>query len=167
MRRMQFAGLVSAEGVSSGMVTMDDLAERAAIYGAFYVTPNRDEVAKMVEMLPIPVSNCDGVSNRSGCFELKLTDLLTGFWPSTDGKLPADEPACGFRNEKCDYTLWIIAGALLVALLVAALIAFVVYRVMESRSLARMAWRIFRDDMRVLKDDEMKSMLSIGNPGGF
>lgn len=32
MRRMTFPGLVSAEGISSGTVVMDDLAERAAVY---------------------------------------------------------------------------------------------------------------------------------------
>ncbi len=70
---------------------------------------------------------------------------------------------CGFRNEKCDYTLWIIAGCLILSLLVVIFVAFIIYRVMENRSLAKISWRIFRDDMRVLNDDEMKSMLSIGS----
>jgi hypothetical protein len=55
------------------------------LFLAFYVAPNRDEVMKMVEMNPFPTPNCDGVINKSGCFELKITDLLTGFWPSADG----------------------------------------------------------------------------------
>jgi len=54
-------------------------------FSAFYVAPNRDDVMKMVEMNPFPTPNCDGVINKSGCFELKITDLLTGFWPSADG----------------------------------------------------------------------------------
>jgi guanylate cyclase len=70
MRRMEFPGLVSAEGISSGTVVMDDLAERAAVYAAFYVSPNRDEILKLVEMVPFQVQNCDGLVNKSGCMEL-------------------------------------------------------------------------------------------------
>ncbi|KAK6043256.1 hypothetical protein COOONC_19239 [Cooperia oncophora] len=36
-------------------------------------------------------------------------------------------------------------------------------RVCENRSLARMPWRIYRDDFRVINEDEVKSMLSIGS----
>uniref|UniRef100_A0A915MVM4 guanylate cyclase n=1 Tax=Meloidogyne javanica TaxID=6303 RepID=A0A915MVM4_MELJA len=173
MRRMTFPGLVSAEGVSSGQVTsshlrsadvfMDDLSERAAIYAAFYVAPNRDDVMKMVEMNPIPTPNCDGVINKSGCFELRITDLLTGFWPSTDGHLPPDEPACGFRNERCDYTLMIVIGILALVALLGVGAGFIFFRVLENRALAKTSWRIFRDDMRIVSAEEMKSMLSIGS----
>ncbi|KAL3124922.1 hypothetical protein niasHT_001815 [Heterodera trifolii] len=163
MRRMQFPGLVSAEGVSSGQVIMDDLAERAAVYAAFYVAPNRDDVMKMVEMSPFPATNCDGIINKSGCFELKLADLLTGFWPSTDGRLPPDEPVCGFRNERCDYTLMIIVGILALIALLGAGAGFIFFRILENRALSKTAWRIFRDDMRIVSIEEMKSMLSIGS----
>ncbi|KAF7635102.1 Guanylate cyclase, partial [Meloidogyne graminicola] len=169
MRRMAFPGLVnaeglvSAEGVSSGQVFMDDLAERAAIYAAFYVAPNRDDVMKMVEMNPIPTPNCDGIINKSGCFELKITDLLTGFWPSTDGHLPSDEPACGFRNERCDYTLMIVIGILALVALLGIGAGFIFFRILENRALSRTSWRIFRDDMRIVSVEEMKSMLSIGS----
>uniref|UniRef100_A0A914GX16 guanylate cyclase n=1 Tax=Globodera rostochiensis TaxID=31243 RepID=A0A914GX16_GLORO len=163
MRRMQFPGLVSAEGVSSGLVVMDDLAERAAVYAAFYVAPNRDDVMKMVEMAPLPSPNCDGIINKSGCFELKLADLLTGFWPSADGRLPPDEPVCGFRNERCDYTLMIIIGILALVALLGAAAGFIFFRILENRALSRTSWRIFRDDMRIVSIEEMKSMLSIGS----
>ncbi|KAI6173196.1 hypothetical protein M3Y98_01056200 [Aphelenchoides besseyi] len=143
MRRLEFPGLVSAEGISSGTVIMDDLAERAAVYAAFYVAPNRDEVMKLVEINPYFLTNCDGLVNRSGCMELRLTDLLTGFWPSIDGKMPLDEPTCGFRNERCDYTFMIVIGIL----------------ALENRALSRTSWRIFRDDMRIVNSDE----LSIGS----
>ncbi|KAI6229710.1 Guanylate cyclase [Aphelenchoides fujianensis] len=163
MRRLEFAGLVSAEGISSGTVVMDDLAERAAVYAAFYVAPNRDEVMKMVEMKPFQVTKCNGLANKSGCMDLKLTDLLTGFWPSLDGKMPADEPACGFRNERCDYTLMIIVGVLALLVVLFAISIFLCMRVMENRALSRNSWRIFRDDMRIVNADEVKSMLSIGS----
>ncbi|KAI1712050.1 receptor family ligand binding region domain-containing protein [Ditylenchus destructor] len=163
MRRMTFPGIATAEGVSSGIVTMDDLAERAAIYAAFYVAPNRDEVMKMVEMNPIPIQNCDGIVNRSGCFDLNVTNILTGFWPSLDGRLPKEEPECGFRNERCDYTLPIVAGIFAIVVLVAFVAVFVLVRVMKTRALNKMTWRIFRDEMRIVNEDEMKSMLSIGS----
>uniref|UniRef100_A0A915CU52 Receptor ligand binding region domain-containing protein n=1 Tax=Ditylenchus dipsaci TaxID=166011 RepID=A0A915CU52_9BILA len=176
MRRMQFAGMATTVGLansnatttvsgnlSSGVVQMDDLAERAAVYAAFYVAPNRDEVMKMVVMNPVPMSNCDGLVNRSGCFELKLTDLLTGFWPSVDGKLPIEEPSCGFRNERCDYTLIIILAALLLVVAIGVGAGFLIYRFMQNRALNKMSWRIFRDDLRIVNEEEMKSMLSIGS----
>ena len=98
---------------------------------------------KMVEMNPVPSSNCDGLINKSGCFELKITDLLTGFWPSADGRvtqcglknisfrhLPADEPPCGFRNERCDYTLMIVIGILALVALLGIGAGFIIFRVM-------------------------------------
>ena len=99
-------------------------------------------------MNPIPTPNCDGVINKSGCFELRITDLLTGFWPSTDGQgqreinnyfffkfpfcshLPPDEPACGFRNERCDYTLMIVIGILALVALLGVGAGFIFFRVL-------------------------------------
>lgn len=81
-------------------------------------------------MTPIAATNCDGVINKSGCFELKLSDLLTGFWPSTDGHLPSDEPACGFRNERCDYTLMIVVGILALIALFGAGAGFIFFRIL-------------------------------------
>uniref|UniRef100_A0A914YHR3 Receptor ligand binding region domain-containing protein n=1 Tax=Panagrolaimus superbus TaxID=310955 RepID=A0A914YHR3_9BILA len=155
--------LISTAGISSGTVMMDDLAERAGIYAAFYVTPNRDEILKVVEMNPFALTNCDGVINRSGCFELNVVDLQTGFWQSLDGSLPSDEPQCGYRNERCDYTLMIIAGILVIAVLITIFLGYLIYRVLENRALAKTSWRIFRDDMRIMNDDEMRSVLSIGS----
>ncbi|KAH7701828.1 Protein GCY-8, partial [Aphelenchoides avenae] len=163
MRRMTFSGLISAEGISSGTVVMDDLAERAAVYAAFWVTPNRDEVVKFVEMNPYPMQNCDGLVNKSGCFDLKLNDIKTGFWPSPDGRLPADEPVCGFRNEKCDYTMMIVLSIVAILILLALIAGFILFRVLENRALAKSTWRIWRDDMRIVNEQEMKSMLSIGS----
>uniref|UniRef100_A0A914E701 Guanylate cyclase n=1 Tax=Acrobeloides nanus TaxID=290746 RepID=A0A914E701_9BILA len=163
MRRLQFSGLISAAGISSGLVTMDDLGERAGVYGAFYVSPNRDEVSKTVEMIPYSLDNCDGVKNKSGCFELKVNDVITGFWPSPDSRLPPEEPACGFRNERCDYTLYIILGILAILFVFAIIAALFLYRILENRALAKTTWRVFRDDMRVISEEEMKSMLSIGS----
>ncbi|KAK6043260.1 ligand-binding protein, receptor family [Cooperia oncophora] len=163
MRRITFPGLVSAAGVSSGTVMMDDIAERAPIYAAFHVPANSETVRKVNEIEPKLISNCDGLKTKTGCFDLQITDVMTGFWPSPDGAMPKEEPACGFRNERCDYTMIIIAGVILTVLLCSVVITLIMIRVCENRSLARMPWRIYRDDFRVINEDEVKSMLSIGS----
>lgn len=163
MINRDYLGILNKNGIASGQVMMDDLAERAGVYGAFFISANRDEVIKVVELTPYAVQNCDGIKNKSGCFELNVVDIQTGFWPSIDGKIPQEEPVCGFRNERCDYTLMIIIGALVVAFLIFLLVSYILYRLMENRALAKTPWRIFRDDMRIVNEDEMKSMLSIGS----
>ncbi|PIO61729.1 hypothetical protein TELCIR_16737, partial [Teladorsagia circumcincta] len=153
MRRLTFPGLVSAAGVSSGTVMMDDIAERAPVYA----------VKKVNEIEPKLIDNCDGVKTNTGCFDLKITNLMTGFWPSPDGALPKEEPACGFRNERCDYTLIICAGVLLFVLVCSVVTALIMVRVCENRALAKMPWRIYRDDFRVINEDEARSMDIIYN----
>lgn len=61
------------------------------------------------------------------CFQ-KLTDVMTGFWPSDNGSMPLDEPVCGYRGQKCSYTLEIGFGGTVLALLALFLLSFVVYR---------------------------------------
>ncbi|CAI4231808.1 unnamed protein product [Auanema sp. JU1783] len=163
MRKISFPGLVSVGGVTSGLVQMDDLAERAPQYSAFLVSPNSDNVKKINDIEPKILSNCDGLKTKSGCFDLIITDYVTGFWPSLDGRLPPDEPICGYKNEHCDYTLIIIGGILAFVLICSIIGAFVLHRFCENRTLAKTCWRIYRDDFRAVTEDEMKSMLSIGS----
>ncbi|MCP9261798.1 Guanylate cyclase [Dirofilaria immitis] len=105
MRRLQF------EGGTTGSVMMDDLADRVPNLAAFM---------------------CHQMGKKSqksaGLQHMLVTDMITGFWPSHDGLLPADEPACGFRNEN------------------------------ESRSLRKMPWRIYKDDVKILDEEQLKSM---------
>ena len=53
-----------------GTVLMDDVADRAPIFSAFFISPNRDKVMKMVNMESELIGNCDGLKNKSGCFQL-------------------------------------------------------------------------------------------------
>ncbi|PAV91714.1 hypothetical protein WR25_23168 isoform F [Diploscapter pachys] len=159
MRRMTFPGLVSAAGTSSGTVMMDDIAERAPVYAAFYIQPNSDSVKKVNEIEPHLIENCDGLKTKTGCYDLTITDLTTGYWPSLDGSLPKDEPACGFRNEKCDYTMLIFGGSLLILLLISIIAGLILSRFCENRALAKTLWRIYRDDFRIISEDEVKSMM--------
>ncbi|CAJ0928991.1 unnamed protein product, partial [Mesorhabditis belari] len=163
MRRMTFPGLMSSAGVSSGTVLMDDLGERAPRYAAFFVAPNRDTVIKVLEMEPRFIAACDGFKTRSGCYDLTMSDLVTGFWPSADGKLPLDEPICGYRNERCDYTFLILGGTFVMLVLAATIAGAILVRVCQNQALARTPWRLYRDDFRIVNEEEMKSMLSIGS----
>ncbi|KAK6023490.1 hypothetical protein OSTOST_10724, partial [Ostertagia ostertagi] len=99
------------------------------LFLAFHVAANSDTVKKVNEIEPKLIDNCDGVKTNTGCFDLKITDVMTGFWPSPDGALPKEEPACGFRNERCDYTLIICAGVFLVVVLSCVVTALIMIRV--------------------------------------
>ncbi|CAD5223083.1 unnamed protein product [Bursaphelenchus okinawaensis] len=163
MRGMTFPGLISAAGASSGTVIMDGIAERAGVYAAFYVSSKKDENIKVVEMTPTFMKNCDGIANRSSCIELKLNDTTTGFWPSIDGRIPKDEPDCGFRGEHCDYTLIMVGGVLAIVAIILALCGFLICRSFENKALDKNSWRIFRDDLRLINSEELKSMMSISS----
>lgn len=57
-----------------------------------------------------------------------MTDLVTGFWPSPDGQAPPDEPICGYRNERCDYTPIIAAGSAVVVAIMVIISACLLHR---------------------------------------
>ncbi|GMT22362.1 hypothetical protein PFISCL1PPCAC_13659, partial [Pristionchus fissidentatus] len=161
MRRMVFPGIVGLSGVASGIITMDDRAERAPLYRGFFISPNQDQVMAMAHMEPtmIDPSRCDGLTNRSGCYDIVVTDMMTNFWPSVDGKMPLDEPVCGFRNEKCDYTL-LVAGAILIIALILLLIgAYFVHRLIEKQALDKLPFRIYREEVQLIDEEQVKSMM--------
>jgi len=64
--------MASTAGVASGTVMMDDIAERAPLFAAFYVEPGRDKVMPIVSMEPVMVEKCDGVRNQTGCIDLVI-----------------------------------------------------------------------------------------------
>ena len=49
---------------------MDDLADRAPQFAAFFISPNRENVMKMVNMESVAIPNCNSASNKTGCFDL-------------------------------------------------------------------------------------------------
>ncbi|KHJ95852.1 hypothetical protein OESDEN_04193 [Oesophagostomum dentatum] len=159
MRRMKFTGLLGASGLASGIVTMDDRAERAPLYRGFFVAPNIDEVVPMVHMEPTMIEQCDGMTNRSGCYEIVVTDMMKEFWPSVDKRMPKDEPDCGFRGERCDFTLLIIGAALTVAVMLVLVAAYILQRLMKKRALDKLPFRVFRDDMQFIDEEQLKSMV--------
>ncbi len=68
--------MASAAGVASGTVMMDDIAERAPLYAAFYVAPGRDKVMQIINMEPMIIDKCDGVRNQTGCIDLVIVFIL-------------------------------------------------------------------------------------------
>ncbi|KAK6058017.1 hypothetical protein COOONC_04419 [Cooperia oncophora] len=151
--------MLASSGIASGTVSMDDRAERAPLYRGFFVSPNSDQVTSMVHMEPTMIPNCDGVANRSGCYDIVVTDLLRDFWPSVDRHMPRDEPACGFRGERCDFTLLIIGIILIVLLILGFCSAYLIHRVVEKRALDKLPFRIYRDDMQFIDEEQLKSMV--------
>ncbi|CAB3409839.1 unnamed protein product [Caenorhabditis bovis] len=163
MRRLSFDGMLASSGIASGTIMMDDRSERAALYRGFFVSPNSEQVMPMVHMEPTMVDNCDGIANKSGCYEIIVTDIMQDFWPSIDRKVPKDEPACGYRNEKCDYTLLIVGAALILLFLIAVVSAFFAKRILEKKALDKLPFRIYRDDIQFIDEEQLKSMLSLGS----
>lgn len=163
MRKMNFAGMLGASGIASGTIMMDDRAERAPLYRGFFVSPNSDQVLPMVHMEPTMVDNCDGLANKSGCYDIIVTDIMRDFWPSIDRKMPKDEPTCGYRNEKCDYTLLIVGAGLVILFLILGLCVFILQKTLEKRALDRLPFRIYRDDLQFIDEEQLKSMLSLGS----
>ncbi|EGT37135.1 hypothetical protein CAEBREN_12449, partial [Caenorhabditis brenneri] len=170
MRRMSFEGVVSRasseenkDAGAIGTVLMDDVADRAPIFSAFFISPNRDKVMKMVNMESELIGNCDGLKNKSGCFQLKVNDIISGFWPSEDGSMPLDEPVCGYRGQRCSYLLEISVGSLIVLLILISIVFFFLFRYCENRQLEKMPWRIFHDDLQFIDEEQVRSMLSVGS----
>uniref|UniRef100_A0A7I4Y1F3 guanylate cyclase n=1 Tax=Haemonchus contortus TaxID=6289 RepID=A0A7I4Y1F3_HAECO len=178
MRRITVQGMVSNAGVGSGTVMLDDLAERIPFYSAFFVDKAREEadvdnpvynghgtakVRPFANMAPSLITNCDGLETGTGCFEINVTEVSSSFWPSIDGNLPTDEPVCGFRGEKCDYTLIIVAASATLCFLLTIAGAWALRRYCETKALNLMSWRIFRDDMQIVDEEQVKSMLSLNS----
>ncbi|VDK44190.1 unnamed protein product, partial [Cylicostephanus goldi] len=151
MRRMTVPGMVANSGVGSGTVMLDDLAERIPYYSAFFVDKNRNQITPFANIIPSLVANCDGLKTGTGCFSLNVTEVQTSFWPSPDGNMPIDEPVCEVKNVTIHDTGESIFCS-------KKRIKF-----FESRALDSMPWRIFRDDMQIVDEETVKSMLSLGS----
>ncbi|VDN02552.1 unnamed protein product [Thelazia callipaeda] len=153
MRHLQFNG-------ATGPVIMDDLADRVFNLVAFYVSPRRNEIQKIINISSKLRPNCNGLLDDFGCYDLISTDLITGFWPSEDGSMPPDEPSCGFGGEKCSHLLKIILGISLLTIAIVAVVFHFSKRYCESRALYKMPWRVYKNDLKILNEEELKSMIS-------
>lgn len=56
---------------------MDDLADRAPQFAAFFISPDREKVMKMIHMESVPIPNCNSIANKSGCFDLVSFVVIT------------------------------------------------------------------------------------------
>uniref|UniRef100_A0AC35GUX1 Guanylate cyclase n=1 Tax=Panagrolaimus sp. PS1159 TaxID=55785 RepID=A0AC35GUX1_9BILA len=156
MRRLTFEG-------TAGVVVMDDLADRAPQFAAFFISADRENVMKMVNMDSVPIPNCNSSIEKSGCFDLKLTDIITGFWPSSNGNMPPDEPVCGFKGQKCSYMVEIAIGSTILGFIILVISTCILYRYCQSRALDKMPWRVFHEDLRMIDDEQARSLISLGS----
>ncbi|RCN33040.1 hypothetical protein ANCCAN_21141 [Ancylostoma caninum] len=161
MRRMTFSGMISNNSSGSGTVMFDDLAERIPFYSAFFVDKNKNQVTRFADMVPRMIKTCDSVKTGSRCYEIKVSELLSGFWRATDGDASMTASICGSRGEKCNYKLIITSALAVICFLFAILGAWATRRYCETRALNSMPWRIFRDDMQIIDEEQAKSMLSL------
>jgi hypothetical protein len=53
---------------------------------------------------------------------------MTGFWPSENGAMPSDEPICGYRGQRCSYTIEIVVGATVLVLIMLILLLWLLRR---------------------------------------
>ncbi|OWF46455.1 guanylate cyclase 32E-like [Mizuhopecten yessoensis] len=88
--------------------------------------------------------------NFSELPEFRLYDAESFDWPY--GKVPVDEPACGFRREKCirpkSYTTEILFGVAGGILLIVVIISVLIYRNWRyEQDLASLLWKIDYKDI--------------------
>ncbi|EGT41360.1 CBN-GCY-29 protein [Caenorhabditis brenneri] len=97
------------------------------------------------------------------CIELVVSDVVTKFWPTPSGKFPDADPECGFRGENCDYTKMVIIITAAVCLVMTLILAIWLRRACETRSLEKMPWRVLRDEVQLLDEEQAKSMVSLSS----
>uniref|UniRef100_A0A914YGN1 guanylate cyclase n=1 Tax=Panagrolaimus superbus TaxID=310955 RepID=A0A914YGN1_9BILA len=160
--KIEHSGIGNSTG-TAGMVIMDDLADRAPQFAAFFISPDREKVMKMVNMESVPIQNCNSSIEKNGCFDLKLTDIITGFWPSSNGNMPPDEPICGLKGQKCSYMVEIAIGSTILGLIILTVSTYFLYRYCQSRALDKMPWRVFHEHLRMIDDEQARSLISLGS----
>uniref|UniRef100_A0A8R1DJA3 Guanylate cyclase n=1 Tax=Caenorhabditis japonica TaxID=281687 RepID=A0A8R1DJA3_CAEJA len=92
-----------------------------------------------------------------------VTDVITKFYPTSSGRLPDSDPECGFRGENCDYTKEIVLACAIVCIVLLIIIIIWMRRACETRALEKMPWRVFRDDVQLLDEEQAKSVISINS----
>lgn len=147
------------EGVLNN-ITFDNGAERMTSFSAFYVDNSRDQIRTVASINSTVISkNC----MEPVCIELVVSDVVTKFWPTPSGKFPDANPDCGFRGENCDYTKMVIIITAAVCLVMTIILAIWLRRACETRSLEKMPWRILRDDVQLLDEEQAKSVISLNS----
>uniref|UniRef100_A0A1I7UUQ4 guanylate cyclase n=1 Tax=Caenorhabditis tropicalis TaxID=1561998 RepID=A0A1I7UUQ4_9PELO len=149
----------SFEGVMNHF-NFDDKAERMTSFNAFYVDTKRDQIRTVAVINSTQTSkNCID----SGCYELIVSDVVTKFWSTPSGKLPDTDPECGFRGENCDYSGPIVLSTAVVCLVFTIVLAIWLRRVCETKALEKMPWRIFRENIQLLDEEQAKSVVSLNS----
>ncbi|CAP37808.2 Protein CBR-GCY-29 [Caenorhabditis briggsae] len=157
MRKMAVG--MNFEGVLDNF-TLDNGAERMTSFSAFYVDSKRDQIRTVALINSTTTTkNC----MEPVCVDLIVSDVVTKYWSTPSGNLPDVDPECGFRGENCDYTQTIVLITAATCLLMTAGLAILLKRACETKALEKMPWRILRDDVEILDEEQAKSVISLGS----
>ncbi|UMM19534.1 hypothetical protein L5515_015091 [Caenorhabditis briggsae] len=157
MRKMAVG--MNFEGVLDNF-TLDNGAERMTSFSAFHVDSKRDQIRTVALINSTTTTkNC----MEPVCVDLIVSDVITKYWSTPSGKLPDVDPECGFRGENCDYTQTIVLITAATCLLMTAGLAILLKRACETKALEKMPWRILRDDVEILDEEQAKSVISLGS----
>uniref|UniRef100_A0A1I7ZF63 ANF_receptor domain-containing protein n=1 Tax=Steinernema glaseri TaxID=37863 RepID=A0A1I7ZF63_9BILA len=107
-----------------GPIYLDGNTQRLSPFAVYYVEPQE---TRPVPFVSIAVTVQDP---HSGEPSMNLVDSDTNTNVSLMADIPPDMPTCGFNNELCDQSGTIIVIASVMALVVAAIIMFIIFRKM-------------------------------------
>lgn len=65
---------------ATGTVIMDDLADQAPQFAAFFISPFKDKALKIILIDSYRLPNCDGILNRTGCLNLVCKNSIFNFF---------------------------------------------------------------------------------------
>uniref|UniRef100_A0A0N5AS83 Guanylate cyclase n=1 Tax=Syphacia muris TaxID=451379 RepID=A0A0N5AS83_9BILA len=140
MADRQFEGM-------TGQVVINNKAFRVPSYATYYAANGSMRI--VVELKAEMAQNCAG--KELGCTsEYVAREIEENYWHSRAGKLPPDEPVCGFDGQLCDYSRYFIASGAVVLLIILGLLAHFGRIKLNERRLYEMTWRIPRDEVRLV-----------------
>ncbi|VDK55950.1 unnamed protein product [Anisakis simplex] len=151
MINRQFIGM-------SGHVLTNKKAIRVPSYAIYHVSNGTVRVVQQMKAtLRGDCSRAD--DDEEDCFEHVPHELINDYWPSNDGKLPEDEPYCGFDASLCDYTNVFVLAAIIACFTISAPVTYLVYLREREKRLYDMTWRIPRESVRLVDDSRAVSSL--------
>ncbi|XP_062373919.1 guanylate cyclase 2G [Sardina pilchardus] len=147
LKRLKHKANIRFQG-ASGLVHFDEEGERNVDYSLYDLQPDGDSV-KFVSVLDF---------DSQTKMMRQTPRFMSVFWPM--GKLPTDNPLCGFNNELCE---WLYNDKMMVLLLVlmplmggAALLFITVLTLQKVRLQGRLDdarwWQINYSDITIIKE---------------
>ncbi|PAV62598.1 hypothetical protein WR25_26427 isoform A [Diploscapter pachys] len=144
---------------ATGQVLMNNKAIRVPSYATYYTTNGTLKIIVELEAKNSDRLQCG--KNPDQCSEHVAHEIIQFYWISSTGMLPPAIPDCGFTGSNCDYTSYLIALGCIVFLIVIVPISYFIYLKQKERLLYDMAWRIPRDNVRLVDASKAKSEHSL------